>query len=214
MISGKEAVAKLIGVDVAMGAGAEIVTTGGVSLEGFSMNLVMSALGHAYGMHGARAGRSAQTADNINYDVTQYTNREGFHEQLRDNQGNVVDILKNGAGEPQKMMVRGPEGDEIVFDLTTIPKGYVRDAKTGELVKVDMNKVKTKIESSPINSSNEIGMVAVYDEFGNNLGLVQYSLNGEVLKFEGLHSYVEGCGLGTKLISELKNLQKIRDVIS
>jgi len=118
LMSGKEAVGKLIGIDAAMGGATEFVTTGDISLEGFSMNLVMSALGHAYGLHSVRGSRGTQTHDNVNYDVTQYTNKEGFHEQLRDNQGNVVDIVRTSAGEePTRMVIRGPEGDEIVIEF-------------------------------------------------------------------------------------------------
>ena len=70
--------------------------------------------------------------------------------------------------------------------------------KIGQPIKVDLDKIKIEKTQFGVN---------FYDEFGNNLGDVQYTIsNKNVLKFEGLHSYVEGCGIGTKLINELKKI--------
>lgn len=70
--------------------------------------------------------------------------------------------------------------------------------KIGQPIKVDLDKIKIEKTQFSVN---------FYDEFGNSLGDVQYTIsNKNVLKFEGLHSYVEGCGIGTKLINELKKI--------
>ena len=70
--------------------------------------------------------------------------------------------------------------------------------KIGQPIKVDLDKIKIEKTQFGVN---------FYDEFGNSLGDVQYTIsNKNVLKFEGLHSYVEGCGIGTKLINELKKI--------
>lgn len=172
LMSGKEAVAKLIGIDVAMGTGAEIVTTGDVSLEGLSMNLVMSALGHAYGLNSARAGHSSQT-DNTTYDRTTYSNREGYHEQLRDNQGNVVDIVKDGVnGEPSKMVIRGPEGDEIVIEFN-------RETPRQPLAETDITEPNVLDVATGNNTQNP----------GGKLGTV--SRNGEPSKMERARTQTE-----------------------
>lgn len=70
--------------------------------------------------------------------------------------------------------------------------------KIEQPIKVDLDKIKIEKTQFSVN---------FYDEFGNRLGDVQYAIsNKNVLKFEGLHSYVEGCGIGTKLINELKKI--------
>lgn len=109
-----------------------------------------------------------------------------------------------------QLLAKQQASSQVASDVAeTIPKGYVHDAKTGKPVKVDMNKVRTEIDKNRIDSNKVIGEVTIYDEFGNELGQVHYSLyEKNVLKFEGLHSNVEGCGLGTRLITELKNLAK------
>lgn len=90
-----------------------------------------------------------------------------------------------------------------------VPRGYIRDAKTGNVIKVDIDKI--KVERNTVGES--ILGISIKDEFGNELGSVGFSpknircSNGqEALVFEGLISNVEGIGIGTKLIDELKKL--------
>ena len=108
-----------------------------------------------------------------------------------------------------QLLAKRQTSSHVASDVVeAVPKGYVRNIKTGKPIKVDMSKIRTKIDQTRIDSDNVTGFVTIYDEFENSLGEVQYSLNKNVLKFEGLHSNVEGCGLGTRLITELKNIAK------
>lgn len=88
------------------------------------------------------------------------------------------------------------------------PRGYVIDYKTGQPIKVNINKATIEVSEKSISIS---------DEFGNLLGQVSVDGGGIILKdgskalhFEGLVSNVEGVGIGTKLIQELVKISEAR----
>ena len=88
------------------------------------------------------------------------------------------------------------------------PRGYVIDSKTGQPIKVNINKATIEVSENSISIS---------DEFGNLLGHVSVDGGGVILKdgskalhFQGLVSNVEGVGIGTKLIQELVKISEAR----
>ncbi|MBR1425099.1 hypothetical protein IJ579_06010, partial [bacterium] len=86
-----------------------------------------------------------------------------------------------------------------VEDVPVIPAGHYLDKKTGQIIKVDKDKLQVQMGERD---------VVVKDEFGNVLGQVGYMLTGrqgeETLYFLNFKTEVNGLGIGTMLIDVLK----------
>ena len=118
----------------------------------------------------------------------------------------------NGLSVPKEEAQRQSRAHEIFDGLTTeapiqtqdpLPDGYIMDKKTGQPIKVDVNKIQINIDKH-----DNGGLVTITDEFGNELGHAMYEIRrGELYGF-GLASKVSGIGIGTRLTLERAKIAK------
>ncbi len=101
-----------------------------------------------------------------------------------------------------KAILNGATTNFSTEERQPLPDGYVMDKATGKPIKVDVDKIQTKVDDH-----GNGGIITITDEFGNELGHAMYEIRndamgkGQLYGF-GLASKVSGIGIGTRLTLE------------